>query len=140
MAPCCNPLTLQPEQSGGRGSNPPAPCERHEKGTWIRLALSYSCDPSGIPALGAENCSFSFTFTFTLNIFSNSLNRIRFYQLLSRGIRIFLIRQTFNRSYYSSLYRFLQTSDSEEHKFFFRLLSLPRGYFQLRSSIQRFLR
>ena len=22
VAPCCNPLNLQPEQSGGRGSNP----------------------------------------------------------------------------------------------------------------------
>ena len=25
VAPCCNPLTLQPEQSGGRVQIPPAP-------------------------------------------------------------------------------------------------------------------
>ena len=46
VAPCCNPLTLQPEQSGGRGSNPRSTFERHDKGSRIRLALSYFCDPS----------------------------------------------------------------------------------------------
>ena len=40
MAPWCNPLTLQPEQSGGVGSNPgrAPPLERHDKGS-IRSAL-----------------------------------------------------------------------------------------------------
>ena len=32
VAPCCNPLTLQPEQSGGRGSNPASTFECHDKG------------------------------------------------------------------------------------------------------------
>ena len=34
VAPWCNPLTLQPEQSGTVGSNPgrPPPLERHDKG------------------------------------------------------------------------------------------------------------
>ena len=46
VAPCCNPLTLEQEQSGGRGSNPASTLERHDKGLWTRLALSYFCDPS----------------------------------------------------------------------------------------------
>ena len=46
VAPCCNPLALQPEQSGGRGSNPTSTFERHDKGSRTRLALSYFCDPS----------------------------------------------------------------------------------------------
>ena len=46
VAPCCNPLTLQPEQSGGRGSNPISTFESHDKGSQTRLALSYFCDPS----------------------------------------------------------------------------------------------
>ena len=32
VAPCCNPLTLQPEQSGGRASNPTSTFERHDNG------------------------------------------------------------------------------------------------------------
>ena len=42
-----NPLTLQPEQSGGVGSSPgrTPPFKRHDKGSWTRLALSYFCDP-----------------------------------------------------------------------------------------------
>ena len=41
MAPWCNPLTLQPEQSGGVGSSPcrPPPLERHDKGSRTRLGL-----------------------------------------------------------------------------------------------------
>ena len=46
VAPCCNPLILQPELSGGRGSNPTSTFERHDKGSPTRLALSYFCDPS----------------------------------------------------------------------------------------------
>ena len=46
MAPCCNLLTLQPEQSGGWGSNPTSTFERHDKGSRTRLALSYFCDRS----------------------------------------------------------------------------------------------
>ena len=35
VAPWCNPLTLQPEQSGGVGSSPgrAPPLERHDKGS-----------------------------------------------------------------------------------------------------------
>ena len=44
VAPCCNPLTLQPEQSGGRGSNPTSTVELHDKGSWTRLVLIYVCD------------------------------------------------------------------------------------------------
>ena len=41
VAPWCNPLTLQPEQSGGVGSNPgrAPPLERHDKGSRNRLGL-----------------------------------------------------------------------------------------------------
>ena len=48
MAPWCNPLTLQPEQSGGVGSSPgrAPPLERHDKGSQTRLGLLYFCDPS----------------------------------------------------------------------------------------------
>ena len=46
LVPCSNPLTLQPEQPGGRGSNPTSTFERHDKGSRTRLALSYFCDPS----------------------------------------------------------------------------------------------
>ena len=48
VAPWCNPLTLQPEQSGGVGSSPGrAPSlERHDKGSRTRLGLLYFCDPS----------------------------------------------------------------------------------------------
>ena len=48
VAPWCNPLTLQSEQSGGVGSNPgrAPPPKRHEKGSWTRLGLFYFCDPS----------------------------------------------------------------------------------------------
>ena len=48
VAPWCNPLTLQPEQSGGVGSSPGrAPSlERNDKGSRTRLGLLYFCDPS----------------------------------------------------------------------------------------------
>ena len=48
VAPWCNPLTLQPEQSGGVGSSPgrAPPLERHDKGSQTRLGLLYFCDPS----------------------------------------------------------------------------------------------
>ena len=48
VAPWCNPLTLQPEQSGGVGSNPrrAPPLERHDEGSRTRLSLLYFCDPS----------------------------------------------------------------------------------------------
>ena len=46
VAPCYNPLTMQPAQSGGRGANPTSTFERHDKGSRTRLALSYFCDPS----------------------------------------------------------------------------------------------
>ena len=48
VAPWCNPLTLQPEQSGGVGSSPgrAPPLERHDKGSRTRLGLLYFCDPS----------------------------------------------------------------------------------------------
>ena len=41
MAPWCNPLTLQPEQSGGEDSisGRAPPLERHDKGTRTRLGL-----------------------------------------------------------------------------------------------------
>ena len=43
-----NPLTLQPEQSGGVGSSPGRTprLKRHDKGSRTRLAFSYFCDPS----------------------------------------------------------------------------------------------
>ena len=43
-----NPLTSQPEQSGGVGSKPGGtpPLERHDKGSRNRLALSYLCNSS----------------------------------------------------------------------------------------------
>ena len=48
MAQWCNPLTLQPEQSGGVGSRRgrASPLEHHDEGSRTRLALSYFCDPS----------------------------------------------------------------------------------------------
>ena len=48
LAQWCNPLTLQPEQSGGVGSRcgRASPLERHDKGSGNRLALSNFCDPS----------------------------------------------------------------------------------------------
>ena len=48
VAQWCNPLTFKPEQSGGVGSRRgrASPLERHDKGSWTRLALSYFCDPS----------------------------------------------------------------------------------------------
>ena len=42
----CNPLTLQPERSGGVDSNPGRTPERHDKGSWTRLGMLYFCDPS----------------------------------------------------------------------------------------------
>ena len=42
----CNPLTLQPEQSGGV-----PPLERHDKGSRTRLALSYFCNSSATSPL-----------------------------------------------------------------------------------------
>ena len=52
VVPWCNPLTLQPEQSGGVGSSPgrTPPLER-------RLDLLYFCDPSAC----AEKRNFTFT-------------------------------------------------------------------------------
>ena len=46
VAPCCMPLTLQPEQSGRWGSNPTSTFEHHDKGSQTRLALSYFCNAS----------------------------------------------------------------------------------------------
>ena len=48
VAQWCNPLRLQPEQSCGVGSRPgrAPPLERDDKGSRIRLAPSYFCDPS----------------------------------------------------------------------------------------------
>ena len=49
VAQWCNPLTLQPEQSGGVGSKPDraSPLERHDNvRSRTRLALSYFRDPS----------------------------------------------------------------------------------------------
>ena len=48
VAPWFNPLTLQPEQSGGVGSSPGRvpPLERHDKGSRTRLGLLYFSDPS----------------------------------------------------------------------------------------------
>ena len=48
VAQWCNPLTLQPERSGGVGSrrDRASPLERHGKGSWTRLALSYFYDLS----------------------------------------------------------------------------------------------
>ena len=48
VAPWCNPLTLQPEQSGRVGSSPgrAPPLERHDKGSRTQLGLLYFCDPS----------------------------------------------------------------------------------------------
>ena len=43
LAPC-NPLTLQPEQSGGMGSIPNSktpPLEHHDKGLRTQLVLNY---------------------------------------------------------------------------------------------------
>ena len=48
VAPWCNPLILQPEQSGGVGSSPgrAPPLEHHDKGSRTRLGLLYFCDSS----------------------------------------------------------------------------------------------
>ena len=48
VASWCNPLTLQPEQSGWVGLSPgrAPPLERHDKGLRTRLGLLYFCDPS----------------------------------------------------------------------------------------------
>ena len=48
VAQWSNPLTLQPEQSGGVGSNTGTdpPLERHDKESRTRLGLLYFCDPS----------------------------------------------------------------------------------------------
>ena len=48
VAQWCNPLTLQPEQSGGVGLKPgrAPPFEHHDKETWTRLALRYFSHPS----------------------------------------------------------------------------------------------
>ena len=48
VAQWCNPLTLEPKQSGGVGSrrDRASPLKRHDKGLGTRLALSYFCDPS----------------------------------------------------------------------------------------------
>ena len=47
VVPWCNPLTLQPERSGGVGSKSGRvpPLERHDKGSRTRLGLLYFCDP-----------------------------------------------------------------------------------------------
>ena len=61
MAWWCNPLTLQPEQSGGVGSrrSRAPPLERHDEGRGLDWRLA----TSAIPALGAKNRNFTFTFT-----------------------------------------------------------------------------
>ena len=41
VAQWCNPLTLQPEQSGGVGSKPGKAPQHHNKGSWPRLVLFY---------------------------------------------------------------------------------------------------
>ena len=48
VAQWCNPLSLQPEQSGGVDSIPgrALPFECRDKGSWTRLGLSYFCDLS----------------------------------------------------------------------------------------------
>ena len=48
VAEWCNPLTLQPEQSGGQSSIPgrPSPLERHDNGSRFLLGLLYFHDPS----------------------------------------------------------------------------------------------
>ena len=44
---CGNPLTLQPEESGRKGSAPSgAPPECHKKGSQAQLGLFYFCDPN----------------------------------------------------------------------------------------------
>ena len=46
VTPWCNPLTLQPEQSGAVYSNPDRapPNERHDKGSRNQSGLPYFCD------------------------------------------------------------------------------------------------
>ena len=48
VAPWCDLLILQLEQSGGVGSNSgrAPPFERHNRGSQTRLGLLYFCDPS----------------------------------------------------------------------------------------------
>ena len=48
MAPWCNPLTLQPEQSDGVGSISgwALTLECHDKGPKTQSVLTYFCDPS----------------------------------------------------------------------------------------------
>ena len=48
VAQWCDPLTLQPEQSGKVGSIPgrASPLERHDKVSWTRLTLRHFCDPN----------------------------------------------------------------------------------------------
>ena len=48
VAPWCNPVTLQPEQSGGVGLSlgRAPPLERHDKGSRIPLGLLHFCYPS----------------------------------------------------------------------------------------------
>ena len=48
VATWCNPLALEPKESGGVGSIPDRtpPLERHEKGSRTRLGPLYFCDRS----------------------------------------------------------------------------------------------
>ena len=50
VAQWCNPLTLQPEQSGGVGSIPGRTLlfGRHDKGSWTRLGLRNFYDPNAL--------------------------------------------------------------------------------------------
>ena len=59
VAQWCNPLTLQPEQSGGVGSilSRTSPLERNDNGSRTRLGPFYSA----IPAFGAEKRNFTFS-------------------------------------------------------------------------------
>ena len=53
----CNPLTLQPEQSGRDGSIPGSapPLDCHDKGSRTRLGQLYFCDSSAWGQGGVDN-------------------------------------------------------------------------------------
>ena len=61
MAQWCNPLTLQPEQSGEVGSRRgrASPLERHDKGSQTQLALG--AKPATSPSSSSSSSSYLIT-------------------------------------------------------------------------------
>ena len=63
VAPCCNPPTLQPEQSGGRGSNPTSTPGGGGTSLWVRRGCA--------PVLGSfwpENSGIGVSFYWKISV------------------------------------------------------------------------